>query len=476
MLHFLFLGNNNSFNVNAGKTKACLQIYLAKVFFMKTETKRQIKLFFPICLETLCFMLSGMVDTLMLSSVSDEAVGAVGTANTYINMFIMMFAVITTGMNAVMAQYIGANRQGIAYQAKQIGLTFNIILGTGLSIFMFFFSGDLLNSIGIASNLHAYARDYLKIVGSFTFINASLQIFSGYLRSFGHTKQPLLGTLSANILNIILNSIFLFHFHYGVIGVAIATVISRILNLCIVIICSHRLIHAGEDPERISNLEIIKMIITVGLPSAMESFMYTISMTLIVKFLNTLGDSGLHVTARAYAIQICNFANIISLGLAQANAIMTGWRVGAGQFDECDRATKNSAILAVCISAGLETVFALLSYHVVGIFTDDPVMISLVSKLLYIDIILEIGRATNIVYVNALKASGDAIFPSVMGMIFMLSVAAGGTWIFGVQLGLGAVGAYIGMAADECIRAVAMYFRWRTNKWQEHGLVQPVAA
>ncbi|MCR5416913.1 MAG: MATE family efflux transporter [Pseudobutyrivibrio sp.] len=440
---------------------------------MKYETKRQIKLFFPICLETLCFMLAGMVDTLMLSSVSDEAVGAVGTANTYINMFIMMFAVITTGMNAVMAQYIGAGRPGVAFQAKQIGLTFNIILGTGLSLFMFFFSGNLLDAIGIASGLHEYAKGYLEIVGSFTFINASLQIYSGYLRSFGHTKQPLLGTLSANILNIILNSIFLFYFHYGVIGVAIATVISRILNLTIVVICSKKLIHAGENPERIKNLDIVKMILKVGLPSAMESFMYSLSMTLIVKFLNTLGDSGIHVTARAYAIQICNFANIISLGLAQANAIMTGWRIGAKQFEECDKATKKSAILAVCISAGVETVFALLSGIIVGIFTDDPMMISLVSKLLYIDIILEIGRATNIVYVNALKASGDAIFPSVMGMIFMLSVAAGGTWIFGVQMGMGAVGAYIGMASDECIRAVAMYFRWKTGKWRNHGLVKP---
>lgn len=443
---------------------------------MKKETKQQLSLFFPICLETLCFMLAGMVDTLMLSSVSDEAVGAVGTANTYINMFIMMFAVITTGMNAVMAQYIGANKPGIAYQAKQIGLTFNLVLGFGLSAYMFFFSGSLLSSIGVANNLLTYSKDYLQVVGSFTFINASLQIFSGYLRSFGHTKQPLFGTLSANIVNIILNSIFLFYFHYGVIGVAIATVISRFFNLIIVIIYSRKLIHANENPERIKNIELLKMIIKIGLPSAMESFMYSVSMTLIVKFLNTMGNSGLHVTARAYAIQICNFANIISLGLAQANAIMTGWRVGAKQYDECDKATKHSAILAVCLSAGIETIFALFSVPIISIFTKNPVMISLVTKLLYIDIILEVGRATNIVYVNALKASGDAIFPSIMGVIFMLSVAAGGTWIFGIELGLGAVGAYIGMAADECIRAVAMFFRWKTGKWRKHRLVKPSIA
>ena len=84
------------------------------------------QLFVPICLETLCFMLTGMIDTLMLSSVSDQAVGAVGTANTYISIFIIMFSVISSGMIAVMTQNIGAGKNGVAYQARQIGFRDNI--------------------------------------------------------------------------------------------------------------------------------------------------------------------------------------------------------------------------------------------------------------------------------------------------------------------------------------------------------------
>ena len=62
---------------------------------MAAERKTLTQLFVPICVETLFYMLSGMVDTLMLSSVSDQAVGAVGTANTYIGVFIIMFGVIS---------------------------------------------------------------------------------------------------------------------------------------------------------------------------------------------------------------------------------------------------------------------------------------------------------------------------------------------------------------------------------------------
>ena len=82
------------------------------------KQKKLHQLFFPIFFEILFMMLAGMVDTLMLSSVSDQAVGAVGTANTYIGVFIIMFSVISSGMIAVMTQNIGAGRPGVAYQAR----------------------------------------------------------------------------------------------------------------------------------------------------------------------------------------------------------------------------------------------------------------------------------------------------------------------------------------------------------------------
>ena len=103
---------------------------------MEKQRKTLLQLFIPICLETLLFMLAGMVDTLMLSSVSDNAVGAVGTANTYVSIFIIMFGIITSGMTAVMTQNIGAKKEGVAYQARQIGLAFNGALGVVFSIFL----------------------------------------------------------------------------------------------------------------------------------------------------------------------------------------------------------------------------------------------------------------------------------------------------------------------------------------------------
>lgn len=120
---------------------------------MQIQRKTLTQLSIPICFETLFYMLSGMVDTLMLSSVSDQAVGAVGTANTYISVFIIMFGVISSGMVAVMTQNIGAGKPGIAYQARQLGLIFNAVIGVLMSVFLAVFSGNILKMVSIAPAL-----------------------------------------------------------------------------------------------------------------------------------------------------------------------------------------------------------------------------------------------------------------------------------------------------------------------------------
>ena len=442
---------------------------------MEGERKTLGQLFVPICLETLCFMLTGMVDTIMLSSVGDQAVGAVGTANTYIGIFIIMFSVISSGMIAVMTQYIGAERKGVAYQARQLGLAFNAVIGVLLSVLLFFFSGNVLLVVGVADKLRGYASVYLKIVGGCCFLNAMIPIFSSYLRAFGRTREPLLATVTGNVLNLALNAVFLFILHMGVMGVAFATVISRAANLLIVILSSHLLVDAGKEPERISNKEIFKQIISIGLPSAMETGLYNLAMTLIIRFLNQMDADGMNVTARSYAMQIANFSYCAGAALAQANAILTGWRIGAGRYEECDKGTKKAAVTGIAVAVVLAGAFAASSGILMRVFTEDARMITLVGKLLVIDIFLEIGRTTNLVFGHALKTSGDALFTTAIGAVFMYLCAVGGTWFFGIHLGMMAVGAYIGLAMDECVRAVCMFLRWQSGRWREKGLIHRVS-
>ena len=170
-------------------------------------------------------------------------------------------------------------------------------------------------------------------------------------------------------------------------------------------------------------------------------------------------------------MQISNFSYCVSAALAHANAVLVGWYIGGCEIEACKRDTRRAAVLGIGAGVAVSGLFAIFSKPIVGLFTDNPDMIRLVGTLLIVDIFLEIGRSANLVYGFALKTSGDAIYPMTIGIIFMFLCASGGTWLFGVKLGWLAVGAYIGMALDECVRAVLMYARWRTGCWQRLRLV-----
>ncbi len=437
----------------------------------RSERKKLHQLFFPIFFEILFMMLAGMVDTLMLSSEGDQVVGAVGTANTYIGLFLIMFSIISSGMVAVMTQFIGAERPGVARQALKIGLLFNLAVGAVVMGILVFGAGPILKAVGIARDLEEPAKIYLKTIGLFCLCNAATPIISSYLRSFGHTTPTLAATLVANALNVVLNAVFLFVMHWGVVGVALATGISRVVNLVWLCVAAKRRIKPTHDADLPTNREILGKIIRVGLPAAMETMLYNIAITLVISMLNRMDDTGAQATARAYALQISNFSYCVSAALANANAILVGWHLGAGEYDECARTTKRASVIGISAGVIVAGAFAIFYRSIVGLFTDDLNMINLVGALLVVDILLEIGRSTNLIYGFALKTSGDAVFPMIIAVVFMFLCAAGGTWLFGIKLGYLAVGAYIGMALDECVRAIFMCGRWRSGRWKSMKLV-----
>ena len=437
------------------------------------ETRKTLgQLAVPIGLEILCAMLAGMVDTVMLSTVGDAAVGAVGTANTYLNLFIIMFSIISSGMTAVMTQYIGAGQPGVAVQARQVGLWFNGLLGTALSLLLCLGAQPIAAMAGVAPALRSHAVVYLRIVGGTCFLNALVPIFSSYLRAFGHTRPPMVAAVVSNLCNLVLNAVFLFVFRLGVPGVAMATALSKVINLVMVQLASRRLVRAADYPQRIDNRTVAGQILRIGLPSAMETALYNLSVAIIVRMLNQMDAQGLNVTARTYAMVVSNFSFCVAAAVSQANAILAGWRIGAGEFEQCSRATKRVAVLGILASAGTAAVFALFARPLIGLISTDAQLVSLVAKLLAVDILLEMGRAGNLVFGNALKASGDALFTTILGAVFMYLCAVGGGWLLGVRCGWMAVGIYMAMALDECVRAVCMGIRWHTGQWKEKCLVQ----
>ena len=131
----------------------------------KEKNHKLLSLFVPIFIETFLLMLCGMVDSFMVSRISDEAVGAIGTANSYFGLLFLVFAVISNGLLSVTSQYIGAGKKGVAFQARQLAIILNAALGIGFSIFFGFGAKWFVNALGVAEALKKDTIIYLSIVG-----------------------------------------------------------------------------------------------------------------------------------------------------------------------------------------------------------------------------------------------------------------------------------------------------------------------
>ena len=439
---------------------------------LKGNNQKLFLLFIPIFIETFLLMLTGMVDSFMVSRISDDAVGAIGTANSYFNMLFLVFAVISNGLLSVMSQYIGAGKKGVAFQARQLAIIFNFALGIGFSLFFGFGAKWMVEALGVSEALRRDTAIYLRIVGVGCILDALIPVFSNYLRAFDKTKYTLFAAMTGNVINLVLDAIFLFVLKWGVMGAAIATIIGKVVILIMCFLFGHFLIHGLRFKERESRKAIALQILRIGLPSAIEAAGYSFSMAAVMTLLNRMDSNGFNANARSYAYQISYFSFAIAFALAQANVILCGWQIGEGRIKDCYSSTFKAATLGIASCVLVALILALASFGYLNLLTSNKELARIIRIILFIDIGVEIGRAANLIYDNTLKSTGDSLFPMYISIPITLFFTIGGTYLFGFVLKMGVIGAYIGLVIDEIVRGVIMFIRWRSGKWEKKTIVK----
>ncbi|NLP28446.1 MAG: MATE family efflux transporter [Clostridia bacterium] len=429
----------------------------------------------PIFIETLLRMFLGNVDTFMLSHYSDNAVGAVGIANQVNFMLMLIYAVSSTGILITISQYLGANQRKKAVEAANTALLLNFIFGFILSGGIVIFAKPLLRLINTPVELMDYASTYLRIVGSVSFIQALLTTTAAIIRSFGKTKVSMYVTMGMNIVNVIGNSLFLYGFFglpvLGVTGVAISTAVSQTLAFFLVFFVIMKKIDIKTSFKSLFSFrkDLAKQIIAIGLPSAAESGAYQVSQLVITAMINTMG--AIAVSTKIYTMNILWFVMLFGISLGQGTQIIVGHHVGARENDRAYKACLRSLKVSLVIAAIMSTVIAVFGKTLVSILTSNEDIIQMAGKLLWYSILLELGRVFNLVVVNALKASGDATFPAVAGIISPWFTSVLFCYLLGIKMNWGLVGVWIGLMSDEWLRGVIALYRWKTRIWESKRLV-----
>ncbi|MBQ9743196.1 MAG: MATE family efflux transporter [Ruminococcus sp.] len=429
----------------------------------------------PIFIETVLFMMLGFVDVFVLSRSDDLAASSVNTANQATSIATIVFTVICTASAVMISQYLGAKKREAASRVAALSLTFNLIFGLVVSAVFVFFGESILRFVGAKGDVLRLSWDYLSVVGGFIFLQAVLSSMAVIIRNHGMTRVSMYVTVGMNILNTALDIVLvlgLFGFpKMGVKGVAIATTLSRGLG---VLVLGWVLFTKLEKFSIFKLLrpfpkEDVHNIIKIGVPSALETFLYNISQLVITSIvLNCLTQEEL--ITKTYVQNITMFFYIFSSAIGQASQILIGHLIGAKEYEQARVQAYKSHRWALAVSMSACAVGLLLRKELMDIFTDNPVVISLGASILFVNVILEIGRTTNLVIIACLRGTGDVLYPTLCAIFSMIFISTLGSYLLAVVFDMGIYGLWIANAADECVRGGLMLLRWKSGKWREKRL------
>jgi len=213
--------------------------------------------------------------------------------------------------------------------------------------------------------------------------------------------------------------------------------------------------------------EEFRNLMKIGLPSAGEQMSYSCSQLVIAYFITSLGMEAL--ATRTYCVNIIMYVYLFSIAISHAGAICIGHLVGAGRWQGAYLMGKYVMKVALTWTLIFSVAIASCGSSIMSALTENAEIITLGTAILWIDVILEIGRPVNILFVNVLQSAGDVNYPFYVGFVWMWSVAVVCAYLAGITFGFGIIGMWWMFALDENIRGIVFIRRWESRRWQHKG-------
>ena len=438
--------------------------------------RRLLALFIPLVIEQLLGTTVGMADTVMVASVGEKAVSSVAIVNSVNNLIIMLLSALATGGAVVVAQYIGRQEiMNARVAAKQLlystaGLMLLLALAAAL------WNGPILRLIygpDLDPDVMAGAKIYFLITGlSYPFLavyNACAALF----RSMGNSRISMVASFIMNVVNVTGNAILIYVYKWGPAGAAAATLLSRVVASVMMLIFiqnGNNLIYL-EHPFRFKpKLDMIRRILTVGIPSGIENSIFQIGKLFVQSLVASLGTAS--IAANSILDSLWGVTMVPGMAVNLTIITVVGQCVGARRFSEAEQYTKKlimTSVLALSL-VGLPSI--LISGKLIGFFNLSSEATSICMRLYPLMIVTDIllwplAFGTP----NALRAAGDVRYTMVVAVISMWVFRVGFSYIFVKGLSFGLVGTWYAMFMDWACRIVCFVLRFKRGKWKEKSVI-----
>lgn len=434
------------------------------------------RLILPLVVEQILLVTVGMADTMMVSSVGQEAISAISLVDSINLLLINVFSALGTGGAIVTAQYLGReDDENASLAAKQLIYVVGAVATVVMAVCLLG-NGPILRAIfgKVEPAVMEGSRLYFYITAlSYPFIgiyNGGAAVF----RAMGNSKVSMLCSALMNLINIGGNAILIYGLGAGVEGAAIATLLSRMAAALVILwlLCKgggRVQLHQPLKPEY--HREMVRGILRVGVPNGLENGMFQIGKILVQGLVASFGTAVIAANAMANNIAMIPHVSGSAIGLAMVTVV--GQCVGAGEFEQARKYMLGLTGLVYVSMGTLEVFLGLSAGFWVGLFQLPPETAAIAVRLIHSFVIFAIiFWPASFALPNGLRAAGDVRFTMLVSTASMWVFRIGASFLLCSPLvGMGIMGVWVAMYIDWIARCAAFLWRFFSGRWKGRQVI-----
>lgn len=331
----------------------------------------------PLILGNLFQQLYNTVDSIIVGNyIGSEALAAVGSSGSIINLLIGFCVGASAGAGVVIAQFFGAQDKEGVRKAVHTTLAIAIAAGVVMTVVGILLVPFLLRAMGTPEEVFGQAVTYLQVYFGGIFFSVIYNMSAGILNAVGNSRRSLIYLMIAAVSNIFLDLLLVVVLKMGIVGAALATDISQLLSCIFILLFLTR----SQEIYRVCLREIRfyermpSKIIKIGLPTGIQHVVISFSNVLVQSSVNSFGAAAMAGFA-AY-IKIDGFNILPVMSFSTAATTFTGQNIGAGKYDRVKRGMYVSLAMGIIYTIATGILLLIFAPQVIGVFTDNQEVVT----------------------------------------------------------------------------------------------------
>lgn len=372
--------------------------------------------FFPILVGSLFQQLYNTVDAVIVGKyLGKAALGAVG-GSTYmlINLILYLFQGIANGAAVTAAHAYGAGKLERFRSVVHTAMLLSAVIGAVFTAAGIWIFPVILRMIGTPEEVLKPASAYIVIYSVGYVPSCIYNVGAGLVRATGDSRRPLIYLAAACVVNIALDFLFIAGFHWGVAGAAAATVMAQVISAAMVtvLLFDKRRLYQMRLSELKADPEILKRIFSIGIPSGVQSDMYSVANLIMQIQVNTYGTNT--VAALSAYEKIDGFFWMTMTAFGMAITTFCGQNFGAGKWERVKKGMHVCFAMAAVVAVGISALFYCFAPQLMAWFTSDADVIQIGAGLMVELMPFYVTYVWTEIYAGGIRGCGESFIPMVI--------------------------------------------------------------